>query len=254
MATAGLDVSDVAYPVRTIFRKRRDVSVPSRRGDSRSISTRSVVVLDDGSILEYDELIVATGATAGFFGIAGAAEHSHPLYTLARRAKVPEPASQSPRRCGGPPGAVTTAERFIVVVGGGATGVETAGALVELLDASRRRGLVRARLGSHEGGPRRRQRQAACPGSTRRRAATPCETLRQPRSRRPLDAPVVEVTDAGLHLGGDHEGEVVRADLVIWAGGVTVDGTLASSMPVQRQKGGRVSRARRPVARRPSRR
>ena len=45
---------------------------------------------------------------------------------------------------------------------------------------------------------------------------------------------------AGLRLGGAHDGDAVRADLVIWAGGVTVDGTLAASLPVSKTKGGRV--------------
>ncbi len=136
VATAGLDVSDVAYPVRTIFRKRRDVTF--RYGDVRQVDLDARrVVLGDGSILRYDALIVATGATAGFFGIAGATEHSHPLYTLGDARKVRnlllgclEEAAAHPKLHGG--GAC------IVVVGGGATGVETAGAVMELLDASRR--------------------------------------------------------------------------------------------------------------------
>ena len=51
---------------------------------------------------------------------------------------------------------------------------------------------------------------------------------------------MTEVTPDGLKLGGDHNGEEIRADLVVWAGGVTVLGTLASSMPVAAQKSGRV--------------
>ena len=82
VATAGLDPSDVAYPVRTIFSKRPDVVF--RHGEVTEIDLESrSVELRDGSTLEYDQLVVATGATTGFFGIKGAAENSHPLYTLA---------------------------------------------------------------------------------------------------------------------------------------------------------------------------
>jgi NADH dehydrogenase len=56
-----------------------------------------------------------------------------------------------------------------------------------------------------------------------------------------LNAPVVEVADGHLVLGGKNESRSVRADVVIWAGGVTVDGTLASSLPARKTKGGRVA-------------
>jgi len=55
-----------------------------------------------------------------------------------------------------------------------------------------------------------------------------------------LSTPVSEVTADGLRLGGSHAGEEIKADLVIWAAGVTVDGTLAASMPVTKSKGGRL--------------
>ncbi len=238
VATAGLDVSDVAYPVRAIFRKHRDVWF--RHGEVRQVDVDARrVVLGDGSIFHYDELIVATGATAGFFGIAGASQHAHPLYTLADARRVRnlllrclEDAEARPKLHDG--GAAC-----IVVVGGGATGVETAGAVVELLAASRRADSLeldwdRTRVVLVDSNDR------LLSGFHERAGAYALRTLRHRGVDVRLVAPVVEVTDGNIHLGGDHEGEVVRADLVIWAGGVTVDGTLAASMPVQRTKGGRV--------------
>jgi NADH:ubiquinone reductase (H+-translocating) len=239
VATAGLDVSDVAYPVRTIFMRRRDVKF--RHGEVRQVDLDARrVVLDDGSIFDYDELIVATGATAGFFGIAGAAENSHPLYTLGDARKLRnlllrclEDAEARPRlHDGGAP--------CIVVVGGGATGVETAGAVVELLALSRRRDALKldwdrtkvVLLDSND---------SLLSGFHERAGAYAFDTLRGRGVEVRLGAPVVEVADGNLRLGGDHGGEVVRADLVIWAGGVTVDGTLAGSLPVAKSKGGRVT-------------
>jgi NADH:ubiquinone reductase (H+-translocating) len=237
VATAGLDVSDIAYPVRTIFRKRRDVRF--RHGEVRQVDLDARrVVLEDGSILRYDELIVATGATAGFFGIAGAAERSHPLYTLGDARKLRnlllaclEDAEARPKLHDG--GA------RIVVVGGGATGVETAGAVMELLDASRRRDSLeldwsRTKVVLVDSNDR------LLSGFHEKAGSYALDTLRGRGVDVRLGAPVVEVSEAGLRLGGEHDGEVVRADLVIWAGGVTVDGTLAASLQVQRQKGGRV--------------
>jgi NADH dehydrogenase len=238
VATAGLDVSEVAYPVRTIFHRRPDVSF--RHGEVAQIDLEShCVLLRDGSKLEYDELVVATGATAGFFGIKGAAENSHPLYTLADARKlrnltlrVLEDTEARPERHDG--GAVS-----LVVVGGGATGVETSGALVELLAVSRQRDSFRLDWG--------RSRvilvdaaKGLLNGFHEEAGRYALETLRSRGVDVRLGAPVTEVTPDGLKLGGDHDGEEIRADLVVWAGGVTVLGTLASSMPVAMQKSGRV--------------
>jgi NADH:ubiquinone reductase (H+-translocating) len=53
-----------------------------------------------------------------------------------------------------------------------------------------------------------------------------------------LDTAVAEVTDKGVRL---KDGQWIDAAVVVWAGGVTVDGTLAASLPVQRGRGGRVA-------------
>jgi NADH dehydrogenase len=238
VATAGLDVSEVAYPVRTIFRKRHDVSFRNSEVTRVDLESRKVV-MGDGESLEYDELIVATGATAGFFGIPGASDNSHPLYTLAdaRRLrnltlKVLEDAEARPELHDG--GAVS-----LVVVGGGATGVETAGALIELLTVARRRDAmkldwdrVRVILVDAAAG--------LLNGFHKKAGGYALETLKSRGVEIRLGEPVTEVTAAGLKLGGSHEGEHIRADLVVWAGGVTVNGTLASTLPVQMQKNGRV--------------
>src|SRR6202167_1638657 len=82
VATAGLEPADVAYPVRTIFRHARDVTL--RHGRVRSIGhDRRAVVLDDRSEIAFDHLVLATGATASYFAIPGASQFAMPLYSLA---------------------------------------------------------------------------------------------------------------------------------------------------------------------------
>jgi NADH dehydrogenase len=238
VATAGLDASDVAYPVRTIFRRKSDISFRHGQVDSVDLD-RKTVLLKDGSALEYDDLVVATGATAGFFGIDGAAQYSHPLYTLADARDLrnmligclEDSEAHPERHRGGAPS--------IVVVGGGATGVETSGALMELLQASRhsddfRLDWDRARVVLVDAAD-------GLLGSFHEHAGDyALATLRNRRVEIRLDAPVAEVTATGVRLGGKCEGEVLEADLVIWAGGVTVNGTLAASLPAEKAKGGRV--------------
>ncbi len=80
VATAGLAPSDVAYPLRSFAHK---YGARFRHGELASVDPAArVAEFADGGQLEYDYLILAVGVTAGFYGITGAAEHSHALYTL----------------------------------------------------------------------------------------------------------------------------------------------------------------------------
>src|SRR5579864_4917547 len=81
VATAGLEPADVAYPVRTIFGREPNVMFRHGRAEAVDLEGRRVT-LGDGSALAYDRLVVATGATTGFFNVPGAPEHALPLYTL----------------------------------------------------------------------------------------------------------------------------------------------------------------------------
>ena len=127
-------------------------------------------------MLDYDELIVATGATAGFFGITGAAEHAHPLYTLADARRLRNLILAVPRGCGGPPEAPRRwsalhrrrrwrrYRRRDSWCCGRASGCIASD------------GLAQARLESDEGRPSRLQRQAAdrLPRAGRSTRSTPC--------------------------------------------------------------------------------
>jgi NADH dehydrogenase len=235
VATAGLEPADVAYPVRTIFGREPNVVFRHGRVTSMDLDGQRVE-LDDGSLLGYDHLVVATGATAGFFDIAGASRHSRPLYTLgdARRLRnhvlgCLEAADAHPEDHDG--GAPT-----FVVVGGGATGVETAGALEELVDVSIRRDRLRidpdrTRVVLLDAGDR------LLPGFADALGRYAEATLRARGVVVRLGQSVSEVTATGVRLGS---GEWIAATAVVWAGGVTVDGTLAASLPAERAGGGRV--------------
>lgn len=236
VATAGLDPADVAYPVRSIFRRQRNITFRHGRVTAVDLERRRVT-LADATTVDYDHLIVGTGAAAGFFGIAGATEHTRPLYTLgdARRLRndvlsTLEAADAHPEDYDG--GAPT-----FVVVGGGATGVETAGALMELLDVSVHQDRLRL--------DRERTRVILLDAGDRLLAGFrdalgryALETLRTRGVVVRLGQAVEEVTSTGVRLKG---GEWITAAAVVWAGGVTVDGTLAASLPVVHGRGGRVT-------------
>src|SRR5262249_45169167 len=127
VATAGLTSADVAYPAWTAVRKAgssfRPGEVSGLDADARQL------LLADGSVLGYDYLILATGVSAAFFGVPGAAEHAFSLYTrrdaiVLRDHLMAELERRSQSSDGG--------DLAITVVGGGATGVELAGTLAEL--------------------------------------------------------------------------------------------------------------------------
>ena len=131
VATAALNPSDIATPIRSILRKQKNVEVIL--GSVTSIDTANrIVKLDDGE-LTYDYLIVATGATHSYFKNPEWEQHAPGLKTI-------EDALEIRRRVFK---AFELAEReadpekqkawlTFVVVGGGPTGVELAGALAEI--------------------------------------------------------------------------------------------------------------------------
>jgi NADH dehydrogenase len=235
VATAGLEPADVAYPVRTIFGQHANVTFRHGRVVSVDVAARRVR-LADGDEVDYDFLIVATGATAQFFGVDGAGERAYPLYTLAdarrlrnRLLSVLEAADAHPERFddGAP---------VFVVVGAGPTGIETAGALVELLDISIRRDRLRidstrTKVVLVDAGGR------ALSGFRDEAGSYALETLRARGVQVELHATITSVGTDGVHLAG---GAVLRGDVVVWAAGITAEGLVSSSLGGTRGPGGRV--------------
>ena len=157
VATAGLSPGDIAAPIRWILRRQRNVRVLLAEATSIDLASRTVY-LDDGT-LAYDYLIVATGATHAYFGHPEWAPHAPGLKTLddaleirRRMLLAYERAEREPD-----PGAQRRLLTFIVV-GGGPTGVEMAGAMAEiarqtLADEFRRISTPQARVILVEAGP-----------------------------------------------------------------------------------------------------
>ena len=81
VATAGLEAGDVAYPIRAIFGRSRNVTFRFGHGHRRRLGPPPVPWRGRARS-PSTPLIVASGATARFFGIPGASEYSFPLYTL----------------------------------------------------------------------------------------------------------------------------------------------------------------------------
>jgi NADH:ubiquinone reductase (H+-translocating) len=134
VASSQLPAEDIARPHRTIFRNLDSVHVVTAAVTAADLSARSLT-LDDGETFEGSHLVMAAGSRPNFFGVPGAAEHSFPLYSVADAERLRLHLQQLLRAAIEDQAAVQPGQLDVVVVGGGPTGVETAGALAHLMDA-----------------------------------------------------------------------------------------------------------------------
>ncbi len=195
-------------------------------------SIERTVTLAAGEQLSYDYLIIATGVSAAFFGVPGAAEHSLSLYTrrdaIALRNTLMEALE---RRNEG----LTDPELDVTVVGGGATGVELAGTLAELRNVALPavypqidRSMFRVRL--IEMGP-----ALLAPYRDSLRRYTRQQLV--DRGVEVLLSTAIKEVRAGSVLLAD--GSERRSDITVWAAGVSgPDADWTAGLP--RGKGGRI--------------
>ncbi|MGH9171531.1 MAG: NAD(P)/FAD-dependent oxidoreductase [Acidimicrobiales bacterium] len=129
VATGGLNPGDIAYPVRSFI--RRHANLTFRQETVTAVdSAASRVEIAEGEPISFDYLVLAVGAATSYFGVPGAEENSHAIYTMEDAVVVRDKLAKSIERAasrGTQPGDLT-----VVIVGGGATGVEMAGTLAEL--------------------------------------------------------------------------------------------------------------------------
>jgi len=132
VAAAELGGEQIAYPVRGILRGLPNVRFAL--AEVEGLDLENQVVITDGPALPYDYLIVSTGTTAHYFGIPGAQENSFALKTLEQALVLRNHVLSSFERAIYSPSAELRKQLMtLVIVGGGATGVEFAGALAELV-------------------------------------------------------------------------------------------------------------------------
>ena len=131
IASAGIDPSSISFPFRQIFRKRKDFYF--RMAEARMVDSEKKILQTSIGKIDYDYLVLAAGATTNFFGNKNIEEWAIPMKT------VPEAMGLRNALLSNFERALTCAteeERQellnVVIVGGGATGVEVAGALAEM--------------------------------------------------------------------------------------------------------------------------
>ena len=241
VATAALNASDIAQPIRSILRRRSNVEVLMAEVRSVDAPNRRLL-LDQGAALDYDYLVLATGATHSYFG------HDE-WQALAPGLKTLEDAIEIRKRilC-----AFEEAERAVhdltpaqqaawltfVIVGGGPTGVELAGAITEVAFHSLKRDFrhidpTQARVILLEGAP---YVLGAYPPPLRDKAA---QQLRKLGVDVRVDAKVTDIDVDGVTVETKRGKERIAARTVLWGAGVAAS-PLARSLGVPLDRAGRV--------------
>ena len=231
VATAALEAAEIAVPIRRIFRHAKNISV--FLADAVSIDVvGNRVILRDGTV-RYDYLIVAAGATHSYFGHDQWEEPAPGLktvedaITIRRRMLV---AFEAAEREANP--ANQSEWLTFVVIGGGPTGVELAGAIAEIarkvIERDFRR-IRQSRVVLLEAGPRILLSMSAqsSESATRQLKHLGVEVM--------VSSPVTAVDDAGVEYPGGR----IASRTAIWAAGVTAN-PLGASLGAPLDRAGRV--------------
>ena len=133
VSTSVLETGEIAYPIRSFFRDNKNVNLYMAKVQGVD-QARNVVITNHGEI-PYDYLILAAGATTNFFGMKTVEEHAFGMKTLQEAVHIRNHVIHEFERAENPYRTPEDRKKRMtfVVVGGGPTGVEEAGALSELI-------------------------------------------------------------------------------------------------------------------------
>jgi NADH dehydrogenase len=242
VATGALGPSEIAVPLRAVFRKRRNTRVVLGLATSVDVDKREVA-LSDGGTVPYDSLIVSTGARFSYFGNDSWAQFAPGLKTIddateiRRRIFIAFEAAEreaNPER--------RSEWMTFVIVGGGPTGVELAGALAEIARETLRRDFrsinpENARILLVEAMAR------VLPTYPEDRSASARRQLERLGVEVMTDSRVVDIDEHAAHLEIDRRRERIPARTVLWAAGVAASSfsrSVAKAAGAECDKAGRV--------------
>lgn len=234
VAIAGLLPSQIAQPVRTIFRRQKNFNF--QMGAVTEINLDQKFVRLNGSVIAYDYLVIAAGACTNFFGFSALEEYGLQLKDLETAVTIRnhllsmfEAASQEadPEK--------RKAMLTFFIVGGGPTGVETAGALAELITHVMRKDYPRlnfseAKVILLEAGA---NLIAAYPEELRQSAL---RLLKKKNVDVRLNTKMLDFNGQRVMLG---DGSMVETQTLIWTAGAKA-AEIIDSLPAEKASMGRV--------------
>jgi len=233
VATGTLSPDNAAFNLRAVLAGHDNIDVVMTEVQSVDLTTRTAHAAD-GDEFQGDFLVLAAGAEPNFFGIPGVKENAFPLYSLldaerlrSRLLDALETADREARKR-------TEPLRFIVI-GGGATGVEIAGAIGDVLKRTPSQTFKHVDLKHASVTLIDMAKTVLAPfGKHSQEYAT--EMLQQRGVELLLGVSVSEVTKTGVTLS---DGTKISSELVIWGGGLKAS-SLSGSLGIKAGRGGRV--------------
>jgi NADH:ubiquinone reductase (H+-translocating) len=235
VATAALSPADIAQPIRSVLRGQPNVEVILAEVDTIDVAAKEVILDEDAGRLPYDYLILAAGANHAYFGHDGWAPDAPGLKTLEDALDIRRrilTSFEEAERESDP--ARRKALMTFVVVGGGPTGVEMAGAIAEIARFSLARDFRHidtrdAKVILIEAGT---QLLTAFPDRLSRHALRDLERLGVEVR---FGKPVTAITPGAVTVGD----ETIPANTIVWAAGVQAS-PLGRSLGVELDRAGRV--------------
>jgi NADH dehydrogenase len=235
VATAALSPADIAQPIRSVLRGQSNAEVILAGVDAIDVAAKEVVLDEDAGRLPYDYLILAAGANHAYFGHDEWAPNAPGLKTLDDatdiRRRILTSFEEAERE---PDPARRKALMTFIVVGGGPTGVEMAGAIAEIARFSLARDFRHidtrdAKVILIEAGT---QLLAAFPDRLSRHALRDLERLGVEVR---FGKPVTAIASGAVTVGD----ESIPANTIVWAAGVQAS-PLGRSLGVELDRAGRV--------------
>ena len=234
VAAAGLSAPEIAEPARSILSRRKDVTVLMDRATGFDLAARRVHF--EGHTLDYHYLVVALGGVTSYFGHPEWAEFAPGLKSLDDALRIRRDVLLAFERAENEADpAVRGRLMTLVVVGGGPTGVELAGAFAELSRHVLRRDFRRidpghARVVLIEAGPR------LLPQMPESLSASALRHLERFGVEVRLNAKVAQIRRSEVELDG---GQLLAAENIIWAAGIAAN-PLAAQLGAELDRSGRV--------------
>jgi NADH dehydrogenase len=131
VATAGLDASNISFPLRKVFQKSKNTRI--RLAELKEVVPAANKIITDAEEISYDVLVLATGADTNFFGNAKLSENAFPMKSTVEALQLRYRLLHNLEESLTIKDETELQRRMnIVVVGGGPTGVEVSGALAEM--------------------------------------------------------------------------------------------------------------------------
>ena len=234
VATAGLEAEEIAHATRGIFQRQKNFRFCLGEVINVDWEARKVH-LKDTSEIAFDYLILAAGGATNYFGVEGAEQYGFALKSLEEAVNLRSHIIMCFERADQKGYDSEEGLMHIVVVGGGPTGVEMAGALCELIQKVLKKDYPDLPIEKY-----RVSLVEASPGLLNAYDA-PLQNyaIRQLKKRGvdvQLDTRVTRVTPTQVHLSS---GETLNAQTLVWAAGIQAN-DLASILGLPTSRGGRI--------------